>query len=80
LWLPKAKARFPKLKGGFAKMIGFLVGSTLAVVDVLGKVIYTRAINNSQTELNVSDLTSGIYFIQITDNGALLGTKKLIVE
>jgi len=54
-------------------------GSTLSIVDVTGKVVFQTQITNSTTELNVSELVSGIYFIQLTEKGSVVGTKKLVI-
>jgi len=49
----------------------------VSIVDMLGKeVINTKVTNNS---VNVSNLTSGIYIVKITEEGKL-ATKKLIIN
>lgn len=47
-----------------------LLGSKVKVVDV----------NDVKTEINVSDLKSGIYLYTITSNGQALETKKMVVK
>lgn len=56
------------------------VGSTITILDVSGKVVYTSSANSSNTEINVSTLGSGIYFVQVQQNGVLIGTQKLQVQ
>ncbi len=53
----------------------------LNIVDITGKVIYTEArhIFDSTIQLNVNDLNSGVYLIQIVDEGSV-STKKFVVE
>lgn len=47
-----------------------LLGSKVKVVDV----------NNVKTEVNVSDLKSGIYLYTVSSNGQALETKKMVVK
>jgi len=50
---------------------------TIAIFDVLGKqVVNTTTANNS---INVSNLTSGVYIVKITEEGKT-ATKKLVVQ
>ena len=49
----------------------------ISIVNMLGKeVVNTKVINNT---INVSNLTSGIYIVKITEEGKI-STKKLIIE
>ena len=52
----------------------------LNIVDMTGKIIYTetRAIFNSNIQLNVNDLNSGIYFVQIIDNEEIIAQKFVV--
>jgi hypothetical protein len=50
---------------------------TVSVYDVLGKQIFNTAI--SSDTLNVSELTSGVYIMKISQNG-ILSTKKLVIK
>jgi len=52
----------------------------IRIIDIVGnEVINNTAINSKATSLNVSILSSGVYFVQVrTDKGA--GTVKLVVE
>jgi len=52
----------------------------IRIIDIVGnEVINNTAINSKATSLNVSILSSGVYFVQVrTDRGA--GTLKLVVE
>lgn len=53
----------------------------LNIIDIMGKIIHTetRTISDSNLLLNVNDLNSGIYFIQIISNKKIM-TKKFVVE
>ena len=49
----------------------------VSIVNMLGKeVVNTNVVNNT---VNVSNLTSGIYIVKITEEGKT-STKKLIIE
>lgn len=49
----------------------------IVVFDILGKKVLSKRMENN--ELNISGLKTGIYLVQVTQNGATV-TKKLIVE
>lgn len=51
--------------------------ANIVVFDILGKRIASESLEGNQ--LNISGLRSGIYLVQVTQNGATI-TKKLIVE
>lgn len=55
------------------------IGSTVNVIDITGKIVYNSAINNEQTTISTADFVSGVYLIQIENNGSILN-KKLIVN
>jgi hypothetical protein len=50
-----------------------------SIVDLAGNVVLSNASNNGETELNISDLSSGTYLVKI-NNEHNSETKKLIVE
>jgi len=49
------------------------------IFDYLGKTLIQRDLNNSNTNLDISKLSSGIYFVRIQSD-AKVGTKKLIIH
>lgn len=52
--------------------------STIEIVDVTGKIIYTNKINNT-TQINVSDWEKGVYIVRLISNNKVT-TQSLIVE
>ncbi len=53
--------------------------SELSITDIYGKEVKrTKATN--QNQINVADLKAGIYFLQVYENGKLLGTQKIMKE
>ena len=53
--------------------------TTVRIYNVLGMLVEEIEINPNETEINVSDYNSGVYFINIqTENGNV--TKKIVVE
>lgn len=54
-------------------------GSTLRILDVTGKVVYSSVINNEQTTISTTEFVNGVYIIQVTNNGAV-ATRKLVVN
>ncbi len=58
------------------------VGSTVSIVDVNGRVVYTQAIKQSDNQtitIDLSDLAKGAYFVRITGEETTV-VRKLIVE
>ena len=53
---------------------------TVAITDIAGKIIITNTISNYNTNIDLSDLKSGVYFIKISSKNTILKTIKLIVE
>ncbi len=49
----------------------------LQITNVLGETVFSQKINKGKTEINLADLTSGIYFIQSKEAGKT-SAKKLI--
>jgi uncharacterized delta-60 repeat protein len=54
-------------------------GSVIKLMDNSGKKIWIKQIEGNQTHENISELVSGIYFVQLEHNG-LIATKKLVVN
>jgi hypothetical protein len=52
---------------------------TIELIDIRGKLVYTKAINSDMSELNISALKSGLYFVKIT-NGISSKVEKLVID
>lgn len=52
--------------------------TTICIVDVYGKLIKIQTLTDSNTRINLSDVSNGIYFIQIKNDNQLLGTYKVV--
>ncbi|TVR41281.1 MAG: DUF4397 domain-containing protein, partial [Bacteroidia bacterium] len=44
----------------------------IRMIDMLGQVVYTTTVNEHQTEIDVSNMRNGIYFIQMTTNRGII--------
>jgi aminopeptidase N len=53
---------------------------SILIIDQQGNKVMAVDVRSAQTQLNVSGLASGVYFITLVNNGKSLGTKKLIVK
>ncbi len=54
---------------------------TVTIFDVLGKVVKkVEAVNSNQTNINVSELSSGIYMVEVTTENNLKQVKKLVIK
>lgn len=56
--------------------------STIEICDLLGKVIYTKVIEQSEGELMIetASFPSGNYFVKLQDKGATLKAEKLTIS
>jgi len=56
--------------------------ASLKIVNLLGSVVKEVEMdqNNSRLSLNVSDMTSGIYFYSVVVNNEIIQTKKLVIR
>ena len=54
--------------------------AVIAVTDVMGKVVYSKQIQGvKQTALDISNLSSGIYQVQVSKAGALTQQQKIVI-
>lgn len=53
-------------------------GANLFITDITGKLVYQSLVAGEQTVINVSDFTTGIYFVNVEHNGSRL-VEKLVV-
>ncbi len=54
---------------------------SIALFDVLGKIVKTvKSFTSSQANLNISDLSKGVYMVEVTNENNLKQVKKLIIK
>ena len=53
--------------------------SEIAVLNIVGETIYKQKITNYKTEIDLRNISKGIYFLQ-TVSGKAIATKKIIIE
>jgi hypothetical protein len=72
---------FPNPNNGsfYVKANNETIYSTLEIIDTFGKVLDKRIITEVQTEIN-KDLSSGIYFVKITDKNKSITVKKIVIQ
>ncbi len=58
----------------------FIEGSELKICDVLGKELRSEKLKTEKTELNIAELSNGIYFIKVMKNDKVVFTQKLIKQ
>ncbi len=61
------------------KLAADAVNSTLQIIDVLGKTVYSGIVDKQTSRIDISNLKSGTYFIQIKHNGQKY-VKQLMVK
>ena len=54
----------------------------ISITDAIGKQVFFESNNqtNNTAEYNISHLSNGVYFVQLSSNGQILGYKKLIKQ
>lgn len=55
-------------------------GKTVKVFNAIGQLMFSQQLNSDQELLDLSFIKSGIYMVQLTDNGKIIETKKLIKQ
>ncbi|MBN1414893.1 MAG: T9SS type A sorting domain-containing protein [Bacteroidales bacterium] len=55
------------------------VNSELQIIDVVGRTVYSRVVDRQTSSIDISNLKSGMYFIQITHNNEKY-VKRLMVK
>lgn len=66
----------------FAVELGQNNSASIQVVDMLGKKVLAKRINNNteKVSFNVSDLNEGVYFYSLNVDGKIIETKKIVVK
>jgi hypothetical protein len=54
--------------------------TNLKIVNLLGQTVYKQAINSTTTEANLESIADGLYLALITDNNAIIASKKIVVN
>jgi hypothetical protein len=54
--------------------------SAVKVLDVLGKEVYSQTLNNTQTQIDLSNLNKGLYMIILEDQDKKAHSGKIIIE
>jgi hypothetical protein len=56
--------------------------ATIQIMDITGKLVYTTSVDNlnTRTQINLNNLHSGMYFVQLLNNTNLLWTDKLMIS
>ena len=71
---------YPNPANDFVTITNLPIGSTMRILDITGKVVYSSAITNEQTTtINTTDFINGIYLIRIENNGNI-ANRKLVVN
>ena len=73
---------FPNPSNGDLKLVfdEKLLGGNFSVIDRVGKIIFTGQVNTVQQDLNLSNLASGLYFLQAQSENYASNERILITE
>jgi hypothetical protein len=66
-------------KGMFTVELDPTKVSEIKIINIVGECIYTQKITTYKTEIDLRNITKGIYFLQ-TVSGKAIATKKIVVE
>ncbi|MDT8412604.1 MAG: T9SS type A sorting domain-containing protein, partial [Vicingaceae bacterium] len=53
---------------------------SLEIMDVMGRVLINKTINNASNQIDISQLSSGLYFYNVLQNDKMVQSGKLVVE
>jgi hypothetical protein len=53
---------------------------TIQVYDVCGKLLFTREVEASSTQLNIQGLSAGTYLLQLNGNNGTVVQKKFVKQ
>ncbi|MBW6482924.1 MAG: T9SS type A sorting domain-containing protein, partial [Vicingaceae bacterium] len=53
---------------------------SLEIMDIMGRVLLNKTINNTNNNIDINQLSSGLYFFTVSQNGNVLESGKLVVE
>ena len=53
-------------------------GCEIEIIDAIGQSVLKSAINNQQSEIDVSRFSSGIYFVRVYNNDKKFSMKKIL--
>ena len=53
---------------------------SLEIMDVMGRVLMNKTINNTNNQIDINQLSSGLYFYNIIQNDKMVQSGKLVVE
>lgn len=53
---------------------------SLQIMDVMGRVLLNKTINNSNNNIEINSISSGLYFFTVSQNGNVVESGKLVVE
>ena len=62
------------------KISSEFIGSQLYFTNLLGKVILTKNVDNSDLTFSTNQFASGVYFYSLINKGVIVETKKLIIK
>ena len=52
---------------------------SLEIMDVMGRVLLNKTINNTNNQIDINQLSSGLYFYNILQNDKMVQSGKLVV-
>jgi hypothetical protein len=73
-------AIFPNPVNNFLAVQGLPANSRLAVLDMNGREVLTRSLNNNNEQIDVTTLAEGMYMVRISNEQQVLSTQRIVVQ
>jgi hypothetical protein len=70
---------FPNPASDLLTLNNLAIGTSIEIKDMTGKTVLEKMVNSTEMTLDIHTLINGIYFIQVTTNSTIIGSKKLAI-
>lgn len=70
---------YPNPSNGFLKIISTEPMDKISIVDLAGKAVFEMDVNGFETQLELNDLTSGVYLVKVI-SGNEISTERMIMK
>jgi hypothetical protein len=82
-WIANNKIKFypnPVQNNLYIEMSEFIPNTSISIMNLLGQEIRQVETLSQNETLNLSDIPNGVYFINITNNGKVLNSQKIVIQ
>ncbi|MBX2909424.1 MAG: T9SS type A sorting domain-containing protein [Chitinophagales bacterium] len=69
----------PNPASSYITLTNLLNNTSITITDLAGKQVYSATANTTELSINTSGFANGVYFVNVSNNGAV-ATKKLVIN